>query len=90
MNKSIGKVIKAIRKHLNYTQKRLAQELNITTATIANMENGRVRIDVDRLQLLSVIFQVSLANMLALAAEIEKNGNEVGLAKAIKFLQRSL
>ncbi|SOD19685.1 helix-turn-helix transcriptional regulator [Pedobacter xixiisoli] len=87
MKTTIGKVIKAFRKHLNYKQEYVAKKLNVTVATIANIENGRVSVDIEKLYQLSLIFNIPLKDMIGLAAEIFEKGNEEGLSYAVSYLR---
>ncbi|MDQ8003819.1 MAG: helix-turn-helix transcriptional regulator [Pedobacter sp.] len=87
MKKATGKVIKAFRKHLSYTQEFVAEKLNVTTETIANIENGRVSVDIQRLYELSLIFRVPLKDMVTLASEVFENGDEKGLKTAVGYIR---
>lgn len=87
MHKATGKVIKAFRRHLNYTQEFVAKNLNVTKETIANIENGRVSVDIKRLYQISILFKVSLVHIVSLASEILEKGNDDGLANAIRYLR---
>ena len=89
MKKATGKVIKAFRQHLNYTQEFVAKKLNVTVETLANIENGRVSVDIERLQELSFIFQVPLKDMVILASEVFANGNEKGLTTAVEYIRNA-
>lgn len=86
MKKAIGLVIKAFRKYLNYKQEYIASQLNVTVATLANIENGRVGIDIEKLYQLSLILGVQVKDMVTLAAEIFEKGNDVGINSAVKYL----
>ena len=88
MKKATGQVIKAFRKHLNYTQEFVAKQLNITVETMANIENGRVSIDIQRLYELSHIFKIPLKDLVTLASEILEKGNDEGLVPAVKYLKQ--
>ncbi len=87
MKTATGKVVKAFRKHLNYKQEFVAKKLNVTVATIANIENGRVSVDIEKLYYLSLIFRIPLKDMVTLASEIFEKGSEEGLKNAIKELK---
>ncbi|MFI5451334.1 helix-turn-helix transcriptional regulator [Pedobacter sp. UC225_61] len=87
MKRATGKVIKAFRKHLNYKQEFVAKKINITTETLANIENGRVGIDLEKLYLISLLFKVPAREILSLILEIFDKGNDEGLASAVKQLR---
>lgn len=86
MKTATGKVIKAIRQHLGYTQNFVADKLNITTATLANIENGRVSIDLEKLYQLCLLFKLPMRIMIQLIYEIHEKGSDEGLANAVKQL----
>ena len=56
----IGKFISKIRKENNMTQHVLAEKLNVTDRTISNWETGRRLPDISILKELSVIFSVTI------------------------------
>ncbi|WP_106460899.1 helix-turn-helix domain-containing protein [Anaerococcus sp. Marseille-P3915] len=60
INYKLGKVLKKIRKNNNISQEKLAELSFINVKTISNMENGKVDIDLDKLEILSEIFNVDL------------------------------
>ncbi|MFN0290650.1 helix-turn-helix transcriptional regulator [Pedobacter helvus] len=82
-----GRVIKAIRLHLSYTQKFVANHLNITVTTLANIENGRVNLDIEKLYHLSLLYRMPARDILELIIEIHQKGNEEGLVSAIRQLR---
>lgn len=55
-----GKTLKKYRKNKNLTQEELADLSYINIKTISNMENGRVDIDLDKLETLSEVLNVDL------------------------------
>lgn len=59
-NYKFGKLLKEIRKNNNINQEELANLSFINVKTISNMENGKVDIDLDKLEILSEIFNVDL------------------------------
>ncbi len=87
MKKAVGKVIKAFREHLSYKQEFVAKKLNVTVATLANIENGRVSIDIVKLHKLSLIFKVPLKDIITLASEIFEKGSDDGLRFAIAYMR---
>ena len=56
----IGKFISKLRKEKNMTQQELAEKLNVTDRTISNWETGRRLPDISILKELSVIFSVTI------------------------------
>lgn len=89
MKTATGKVIKAFRKHFNYKQETLANKLNITITTLANIENGRAGIDTEKLYRLGLLFGISAGDILKLIIEIFENGNEEALNSALKMSKRN-
>ncbi len=87
MKKETGKVISAFRKHFGYTQQFVADKLHITTAALANIENGRVSLDIEKLYLVSKIFGIPERLLLSLIIEIYEKGNDDGLIHAVEQLK---
>ena len=59
-NYKFGKLLKDIRKNNNISQEKLAELSFINVKTISNMENGKVNIDLDKLEILTEILNVDL------------------------------
>lgn len=59
-NYKFGKFLKDLRKKNNMTQEELSHRSFINVKTLSNMENGKVDIDLDKLEILSVIFNIDL------------------------------
>lgn len=57
---NLNKQIKAYRKNLGLSQEQLAQKVYVSRQTVSNWETGRSYPDVENLMLLSVLFDVSL------------------------------
>lgn len=55
-----GKTLKKYRKNKNLTQEELADLSYINIKTISNMENGKIDIDLDKLEILSEVLNVDL------------------------------
>lgn len=87
MKKASGQVISAFRKHLSYKQEFVANKLNITIATLANIENGRVGIDIEKLYLVSKVFRVPVKTLMELIVEVYQNGCDDHLNSAVKQLK---
>ena len=86
MKKATGMVIKAVRKHLNYKQEFVANKLNITVESFANIENGRVGIELEKLHRLCLLFRCPMRIMVQLIYEVFEKGSDEGLINAIKQL----
>lgn len=54
------KILKDLRQKNNMTQEDLAYRSFINVKTLSNMENGKVDIDLEKLEILSVIFNIDL------------------------------
>ncbi|MDD3204093.1 MAG: helix-turn-helix transcriptional regulator, partial [Pygmaiobacter massiliensis] len=61
----IGKFIASLRRGKGWTQQQLADQLGITNKTVSRWENARYLPDVEMLQLLAELFEVSVAELLA-------------------------
>lgn len=59
-NYKFGKLLKNLRQKNNMTQEDLAYRSYINVKTLSNMENGKVDIDLDKLEILSEIFNIDL------------------------------
>jgi transcriptional regulator with XRE-family HTH domain len=87
MKAATGKVIKALRKHLDYKQDFVSKKLNITPTTLANIENGRVGIDMEKLYLLGKIFGVPPKTIFELAIAVYETNTDDWLNNAVKSLK---
>lgn len=61
----VGKFIFELRKERKLTQKELAQELNVTDKAISKWETGKCYPDIEMLEKLSVLFDVSINEILS-------------------------
>lgn len=59
-NYKFGKLLKNLRQKNNMTQEDLAYRSYINVKTLSNMENGKVDVDLDKLEILSEIFNIDL------------------------------
>ena len=59
-NYKFGKLLKNLRQKNNMTQEDLAYRSFINVKTLSNMENGKVDINLDKLEILSEIFNIDL------------------------------
>ena len=86
-NKKTGQFISAIRKELGYSQKDLAEKLNITDKAVSKWETGRSAPDVSMLLPLSEVLGVSVTEILKgeriCQEEIHTASNEV-IVKTLK------
>lgn len=64
MDKIFCKNLKDTRKLCNLTQKQVANALNVVESCYANWEQGRTEPNIDMLRKLSVIFKVSLDDLI--------------------------
>ncbi len=87
MKTATGKVNKAFRKHLNYTQEFVANEINITTQALARIENGIAGADMDKLHQLAKLFRIRNGQILDLATEIFETKDDSWLEKAIQHIR---
>lgn len=53
-------VLKKVREEKKYTQKEIAEYLNITQQAYAHYENGKRLIDIEKLKKLADLYQISL------------------------------
>lgn len=60
----VGKFISQLRKEYNMTQQELADKLSITDKAVSKWENGRCMPDISFLEQLSVLFEVSVKELL--------------------------
>ena len=89
MKKATGKVIKALRKHFDYTQEEIAKSINITLTTMANIENGRAGIDIEKLDRLAKLYNIDIGLILQLAQEVIAEKDDAWLANALRYLKMS-
>ncbi len=86
-NKKTGEFISALRKELGYSQKDLAEKLNITDKAVSKWETGRSAPDVSMLLPLSEVLEVSVTEILKgeriCEEEIHTASNEV-IVKTLK------
>lgn len=59
-NYKFGKLLKNLRQKNNMTQEELSYRSFINVKTLSNMENGKVDVDLDKLEILSEIFNIDL------------------------------
>lgn len=59
-NYKFGKLLKNLRQQNNMNQEELSHRSFINVKTLSNMENGKVDIDLDKLEILSEIFNIDL------------------------------
>lgn len=56
--------IRKLRKFIDYSQEELADELGMTQAAYSKLENGKTRLDIDRLQQLADFYGLSPTDMI--------------------------
>ncbi|MFR3685216.1 MAG: helix-turn-helix domain-containing protein [Enterococcus sp.] len=82
----IGKQIKEHRKRMDWTQKGLAEKLNVSDKTISSWETGRTYPELSLLVDLSELFDTSLDELLKGDEEVVKRiDKDVKLKKVYKY-----
>jgi transcriptional regulator with XRE-family HTH domain len=76
INSAIGKTVKALRVQFKFKQAYLASKANITVKTLANVENGKVGIDIVKLYSISNALGIPIGLIPKLALEIVEKGQE--------------
>ncbi len=71
--KSIHKNIYALRILRGYTREQMADALSICPRQYANLENGKTKIDVERLMIIASMLKVKMNTLMSLMDEIENN-----------------
>lgn len=61
----IGKFLKELRKQNNMTQEQLGEKIGVTNKTISKWENGNYMPPIEKLKILSDIYQVSINEILS-------------------------
>ena len=85
MNTITGKVIRALRLHYNYKQDYVAAKIGISTKTFANVETGRVGLDIEKLYKISKVFRLPSRDLYQIIIEIYENPEDnYRLPNAIK------
>ena len=59
MNKTMGQIIRRLRKEKNFTQEELAQQLNVSNQAVSKWENGDCMPDISQIVPLSNVFGVT-------------------------------
>ena len=75
-NSTIGEKIRKIRKDLNLSQSIFSEKLNISTAYLSEIENGRKDITTKIIQALKKEFNISSDWLLFANSEMNVNENE--------------
>ena len=76
INSAIGKTVKALQVQFKFKQAYLASKANITVKTLANVENGKVGIDIVKLYSISNALGIPIGLIPKLALEIVEKGQE--------------
>lgn len=77
MKKKVGYVIKELRKQRGLSQIYVAYRLNITVESFANIENGRVDINTERLEKIASILNTSASQILFSAESLNSTNGLV-------------
>lgn len=83
---NLSNQIKNLRKAKGFSQEELAERIYVSRQTISNWETGRSYPDVQSLLLLSVLFEVSLDDLVKGDIEMMKNTVEVNKMNVITWL----
>lgn len=62
---SIGEKIAELRKERKFTQKDVAQKLNIDVRTLRNIENGSVEPTIDKIEKLAELFKIDINDIVS-------------------------
>lgn len=81
--KRVGKLIYTLRRDKRFTQKKLAEQMNLSDRTISKWERGLGCPDVSLLPELSKILEVDIGSILS--GSLETNDTDGGNMKKIKF-----
>ncbi|QIL42447.1 helix-turn-helix transcriptional regulator [Pedobacter sp. HDW13] len=81
--KSIGDNIKQCRHSLNLSQADAAKKLNISTPAFCKIETGQTDLNISRLQQISKVFKVPVAQLLGLSAALDTAGELAMLKKEL-------
>ncbi|KUP25800.1 helix-turn-helix transcriptional regulator [Paenibacillus sp. DMB5] len=81
----IGKRIRKVRENSKLTQEELAKLVNLTRASITNIERGKQKIPIDNLYYFAIVLNVDIFSLLPsegiLLNDVELPGNEEELRK---------
>lgn len=72
--KQIGSLIYKIRKDLNMTQEALAQKIELTRASVTQIENGRQKLPIFQLYKIADIFGISIYELLPDNKKVSNEG----------------
>ncbi|MGX4645718.1 helix-turn-helix transcriptional regulator [Holzapfeliella sp. JNUCC 80] len=88
---NINTFIKYIRKTYNLTQEELGSKLNVSRKTISAWENGRAKPDIEYLNTLSTLFNISVDQMIHNTGNngkyFQKSNHNISLIKGLFFFQ---
>ena len=77
MNNNLGKIIIELRNKNNYTQKDLAEKLNVSDKAISRWETGASIPHVEMLVRISKLFKISLQDLIVSAAQSDETDDEL-------------
>jgi transcriptional regulator with XRE-family HTH domain len=87
MNNNLGKIISELRNKRNYTQKELADKLNVSDKAVSRWETGMSIPHVDTLVRISKLFKISLQDLI-IATESSNEGSDELVQDIIKEFER--
>lgn len=85
----IGKFIAQLRHEQNWTQEELGDKIGVTNKTISRWENGVYLPDIEMIQLLSKIFNVSINEIIAGERISEESFKEIADENFISAIKNS-
>lgn len=88
--REVGARIKSRRRHLRWTQERLAQRLGLSRASLANIEIGRQKVLLHRLYHIAATLDVAIVDLLPLPrSRMESADDDIPLPDDLSATQRA-
>ncbi len=76
-NKSVGNYLKTIRIQKGYSEEYMSFKLNVSQSTISNVENGKIKIDIDRINEFCSVLEIDILQLMHQLADIPPENNHV-------------
>lgn len=86
----VGKNIKKLRSAKGLTQEELAAKLNVTRQALSSWETGRTEPDIDTLERISQVLEVSIEDVSTASRELRQRAILPSLKKAQKLPQKTV
>jgi transcriptional regulator with XRE-family HTH domain len=80
---SIGYKIKTLREDRKYSQEYVAAKLNITQSAYSKIESDKVLPDIEKLNLLADIYEISFSDLWDEKAVFNVSNNQVGIENGV-------